>query len=170
MTQIKAHLMEKKNIATNCSQVTVPVSAGWTNKPFGHCAILKLFPSDRQDRTLLALSFSIWKQSCYEWKAKTFMQRCLQSTWRELGVAYVEFLIYADCEISWNQLAFSKTRNLNNFKTNQTIHVKPCRDVGWVILSLLSLWFIYGVQAIFAIIHVCWNRQKVYRIICWNQE
>ena len=43
MTQIKAHLLEK-NIATNCSQVTVPVLAGWTKKPFGHYAILKLFP------------------------------------------------------------------------------------------------------------------------------
>ena len=42
MTQIKAHLM-KKNIATNCSEVTVPVLAGWTKKPFGHYAILKLF-------------------------------------------------------------------------------------------------------------------------------
>ena len=42
MTEIKAHLMEK-NIATNCSQVTVPVLAGWTKKPFGHYAILKLF-------------------------------------------------------------------------------------------------------------------------------
>ena len=73
---------------------------------------------DRQDRTLLALSFSTGKQSCHEWKTKKFMQRCLQSTWRELGVAYVEFLRDADCEISWNQLAFSKTRNLNNFKTN----------------------------------------------------
>ena len=41
MTQIKAHLMEK-NIATNCSQATVPVLAGWTEKPFGHYAILKL--------------------------------------------------------------------------------------------------------------------------------
>ena len=29
MTQIKAHLMEK-NIAANCSQVTVSVLAGWT--------------------------------------------------------------------------------------------------------------------------------------------
>ena len=42
MTQIKAHLMEK-NTATNCSQVAVPVLAGWTKKPFGHYAILKLF-------------------------------------------------------------------------------------------------------------------------------
>ena len=56
----------------------------------------------------------------------------------ELGVAYAEFLQTADFVISGNQLAFSKTRNLNNFKTNQTIHVKLCRDVGWVILSLLS--------------------------------
>ena len=40
MTQIKAHLMEN-NIATNCSQVTVPVLAGWTKKPFAHYAILK---------------------------------------------------------------------------------------------------------------------------------
>ena len=66
------------------------------------------------------------------------MQRCLQSTWRELSVAYVEFLQTADCEIFWNQLAFSKIRNLNKFKTNQTIHIKLCRDVGLVILSLLS--------------------------------
>ena len=56
----------------------------------------------------------------------------------ELGEAYVEFLQTADCEISLNQLAFSKTRNLNNFKINQAIHVKLCGDVGWVILSLLS--------------------------------
>ena len=42
MTQIKAHLMEK-NTATNCYHVTVPVLAGWTKKPFGHYAILKLF-------------------------------------------------------------------------------------------------------------------------------
>ena len=42
MTQIKAYLM-KKNIATNCSQVTVHVLAGWTKKPFGHYAIMKLF-------------------------------------------------------------------------------------------------------------------------------
>ena len=35
MTQVKAYLMEK-NIATNCSQVTVPALAGWTKKPFGH--------------------------------------------------------------------------------------------------------------------------------------
>ena len=49
MTQIKAHLMEK-NIATNCSLLTVPVLAGWTKKPFGHYAVLELFslrsPSD----------------------------------------------------------------------------------------------------------------------------
>ena len=121
-------------------------------------------------RTPLALSFSIRKQSCCESKTKMFMQRCLQSTWSELGVAYVEFLQTADCEVSWNQLAFSKARNLNNFKTNQTIHVKLCRDVGWMILNPLSWRFMYGVQAIFEIIHVCWNRQKVYRIIFWNQE
>ena len=66
------------------------------------------------------------------------MQICLQSTWRELGVARVEFLQTADYEISWNQLAFSETRNLNNFKTNKIIHVKRCGDVGWVLLSLLS--------------------------------
>ena len=38
------------------------------------------------------------------------------------------------------ELAFSsKTRNLNNFKTNQlrqTIDVRLCWDIGWVILSL----------------------------------
>ena len=98
------------------------------------------------------------------------MQICLQSTWRELGVTYVEFLQTADYEISWNQLAFSETINLNNFKTNQIIHVKRSGDVGWVLLSLLSWRFIYGVQAIFEIIYVCWNKQKVYRIIFWNQE
>ena len=43
MPQIKAHLMEK-NIAINCSRVTVPVLAGWTKKPFGHYAILKHIP------------------------------------------------------------------------------------------------------------------------------
>ena len=43
MTQIKADLM-KKNIATNCLQVTVPVLAGWAKKPIGHYAILNLFP------------------------------------------------------------------------------------------------------------------------------
>ena len=32
MTQIKAYLMEKKNIATNCSQVTVPVLAEYYSK------------------------------------------------------------------------------------------------------------------------------------------
>ena len=47
MTQIKAHLMEQ-NIATNCSQVTVSVLAGWTKKSFGHYAMLKLFLSDHQ--------------------------------------------------------------------------------------------------------------------------
>ena len=31
-----------KNIVSNCSQVTVPVLASWTKKPFGHYAILKL--------------------------------------------------------------------------------------------------------------------------------
>ena len=61
-------------------------------------------------------AISIEKQSCNECKTKKFMQRCLQSTWRELAVAYVEFLQTADCEISWNQLAFSETRNVNNFK------------------------------------------------------
>ena len=66
------------------------------------------------------------------------MQICLQSTWRELGVACVEFLQTADYKISWNQLAFPETRNLNNFKTNQIIHVKRCGGVGWVLLSLLS--------------------------------
>ena len=66
------------------------------------------------------------------------MQICLQSTSRELGVAYVEFLQTADHKISSNQLAFSENRNLNNFKTNQIIHVKRCGDVGWVLLSLLS--------------------------------
>ena len=66
------------------------------------------------------------------------MQICLQSTWRELGVACVEFLRTADYEISWHQLAFSETRNLSNFETNQTIHVKRCGDVGRVLLSLLS--------------------------------
>ena len=48
MTQIKAHLMEK-NIATNCSQVVVPVLAGWTKKSFGHYAVFKLCPLDHQD-------------------------------------------------------------------------------------------------------------------------
>ena len=89
-------------------------------------------------RTLSALSFSIGKQSCREWKTKKFMERFLQSTWRELGVAYVEYVQAADYEISWNQLAFKKTKNMINFKTNQTIHVKLCRDVGCAILSLLS--------------------------------
>ena len=40
MTQIKAHLMEK-NIATDRSQVTLLVLAGWTKKSFGHYAILQ---------------------------------------------------------------------------------------------------------------------------------
>ena len=71
-------------------------------------------------------------------KIKEVHANILQSTWWELGVAYVEFLQTADYEISWNQLAFSETRNLNNFKTNQTIHVNRCGDVGWEILSLLS--------------------------------
>ena len=59
-------------------------------------------------------------------KTKEVHANILQSTWRELGVAYVEFLQTAYYEISWNQLAFSETRNLNNFKTNQTNHVKRC--------------------------------------------
>ena len=71
-------------------------------------------------------------------KTKEVHANILQRTWRELGVACVKFLQTADYEISWNQLAFSETRNLNNFKTNQTIHVKRCEDVGWEILSLLS--------------------------------
>ena len=54
MTQIKAHLMEK-NTATDCSQVTVPVLAGWTKKPFGHHAIFKFFPSDHQVQALSSL-------------------------------------------------------------------------------------------------------------------
>ena len=32
MTQIKGHLMEK-NVAANCSQITVPVIAGWIKNP-----------------------------------------------------------------------------------------------------------------------------------------
>ena len=39
VTQIKAHLME--NIATNCSQVTVPVLAGWTKKPILTLPLIK---------------------------------------------------------------------------------------------------------------------------------
>ena len=46
MTQLK--LINGKNIITNCSQITVPVLAGWTKKPFGQYAILKLFRSDHQ--------------------------------------------------------------------------------------------------------------------------
>ena len=56
-------------------------------------------------------------------KTKKVYANILQNTWRELGVAYVKFLQTADYEILWNQLAFSETGNLNNFKTNQTIHV-----------------------------------------------
>ena len=41
MTQIKSYLMEK-NVVTNCSQVTVPVLADWTKRPFGHYTIMKL--------------------------------------------------------------------------------------------------------------------------------
>ena len=37
-----------KNIATNRSRVTVFALDGLTKKHFGHCAILKLFPSDHQ--------------------------------------------------------------------------------------------------------------------------
>ena len=48
--QTEAHLMEK-NIATNCSKVTVPVLAGWTKKPFGHYATLKLFRSDHRPKS-----------------------------------------------------------------------------------------------------------------------
>ena len=40
VTQIEAHLME--NVATNCSQVTVPVLADWTKKPFGHIKVFQL--------------------------------------------------------------------------------------------------------------------------------
>ena len=47
VTQIKTYLMEE-NIATDCSQVTAPVLAGWRKKPFGQYAILKLLPSDHQ--------------------------------------------------------------------------------------------------------------------------
>ena len=54
-------------------------------------------------------------------------------------MAYVEFLQTADYEISLNQLAFSETRNLNIFKTNQTIHVKRFGDVGWEILKPAKL-------------------------------
>ena len=39
-------------------------------------------------------------------------------------------------EINWLSL---KDRNLNNFKTNQNIHVKLGGKVGWAILSLLKL-------------------------------
>ena len=46
MTQIKAHLMEKTLQLT--IPKWVPVLAGWTKKPFGNYAILKLFPSDHQ--------------------------------------------------------------------------------------------------------------------------
>ena len=49
MIQIKAHLMEK-NIAPNCSQVIVPILAGWTKKLFGYYAISKLFSSGHQGR------------------------------------------------------------------------------------------------------------------------
>ena len=40
---------DRKNIATNCSQVTVLILAGWTKKPVGHYPTLKLFPSDHQE-------------------------------------------------------------------------------------------------------------------------
>ena len=63
MTQIKAYLMEK-NIATNCFQVTVPVLAGWTKKPFGRYATLKLFPSDHQ------VQVYFWWDQKYVWLSK----------------------------------------------------------------------------------------------------
>ena len=47
MTQITANLTEK-NIATNCSQVTVLAADFLTKKHFGHYALLKFFPSDHQ--------------------------------------------------------------------------------------------------------------------------
>ena len=49
MTQIKAHLMEKKNIATNCFQVTVPVLAGWTRNPLATTLSWNFFHSDHQE-------------------------------------------------------------------------------------------------------------------------
>ena len=51
MTNLKLNLIMEKNIATNCSQVTVPVLAGWTKKPFGHYAILKLFAQITKSKT-----------------------------------------------------------------------------------------------------------------------
>ena len=49
--------------------------------------------------------------------------------------------ISTNCRL-WNlmsQLAFSETRNLNNFKPNRINHVKLCRDVGWVNLEILTI-------------------------------
>ena len=76
------------------------LAAAWLQKVFR----IDFSPKQKLlDRTL----FSVGKQSCHEWKAKKFMEKCLQSTWRELGVAGVKFFEHADCELSWNQLAFS---------------------------------------------------------------
>ena len=49
--QTKAQFNNGKNIATNCSQVTVPVLAGWTKKPFGHYANMKLFAQITKSKT-----------------------------------------------------------------------------------------------------------------------
>ena len=46
-----------KNIATNCSQVTVSVLALWTKKPYGHYATLELFPLRSLSLTLITLLF-----------------------------------------------------------------------------------------------------------------
>ena len=87
MTQIKAHLMEK-NIATNCSQVTVAVLAGWTKKSFGHYAILKLFslrsPSIEQMPAPLVLDIYAFFPRRVQFKLDLNPQACLQNL-RERG-------------------------------------------------------------------------------------
>ena len=59
MTQITANLKEKKT-ETNCFGVTVLALDGLTKKHFGHCALLKIFPSDHQVRLRLHKTGSVW--------------------------------------------------------------------------------------------------------------
>ena len=73
--------------------------------------------------------FTVGKQSRHECKTKKFMQKCLQSTRRESGVASVEFLLQT-VKFPDFSLVTKESSKLNKSKTNQIILIIPRRNGG----------------------------------------
>ena len=76
-------------------------------------------------------------QLCHKLKQRSLCKE--RSTWRELGVAYLEFLQTADCEIFWFQFAFYKSSNLNKSKTTQIISIIFCSHGATQLYTLRML-------------------------------